>query len=1358
MQKRAHTGKRLLRNPLVKVLSFLELDDDDKEFIKSLLLPEEDTTENILAGIIPAAKKNLETFINSEYWPNHAVPLGLTLTHANEKLHVTLEALAQALNVAGDINIVSAPGTGKTTTLIQLATAILDANDTAAIFIPLREWNPARGDWFDWITQNNSFRAFKAQHLMKLAYEGRLTLILDGWNELNPDDSIRANRDLQKLKREYPQLSIVIGTRQNARPIDGVVVHIDGLNEEQQYEIALHLRGNEGQNLIDQAQRTPGIRDLVSIPLYLTAFLTSTPNGNLPETKESILNGFVEQHESDPDKAEILRSQLSGLHRHLLIALAIKANQNASAYLSIDDARSALAQAIEQLAKNKQTLAPLDLTKALDILVASHLLVRSSSSDETFTFQHQQFQEWYASFEVERLIIAAAQNKPEEKEALRQKVLNWLAWEESVLFACERLSRKDDTGVHAVALAIQETLGIDPMLAAEMIYRSSPHVWPHITDHVQGFVQRWHKPGMVDRAVRFMISTGRPEFADKIWPLLETPDSQVFIPTIRSARRFRPSVLGQDAVTRLLALPDPHQADVVAEIADNGDFDGIALAAAVAKESTAPQVTLEILKTLHFRDAFRQVTDVLKTASDAVWKAAANSGLFRNLSDPDQANRYRELRQDKFNKEQDYVERLSHIIHGDHYDGDAEQDIINILVDPDYPLNNNHAQNIIYDAYRNYAAAVTTALIRRLENNLELPHGPEGMLDNAPTFVDGPIIDALLNKTAPSIAGRLMGTTPIGQMIDEYIALNDTFDNNTRPTDEQKQQLRYLEGQISISQEAPFVKAFIARGDTKNPKHIENLSELLFRHGGRDKERPLHPEGNDRRQLEAILLAWSETLLSSQVENRRKMATLMQAMRRLPSPAFVPALDRMLQRDMTLREQARGEWRKSGGGQIPPAMSTCYHTQYRQTFSAIGGKEVIDLMKGYLADLRFGIDAARVLLDLWIIDHPLKERPLGGWYNYSDASFRRKNIEDNNHPLSSDFAEAIFDTAKNYGKPEETNEKQSHAIQLTSLGLRMPFGVPRPEFDTMVNLPQPYAAKQDLFAVAAISGMTIPVDHLLAAFEELMELGKTETWRLDENRGELITWVELFAFSDNPAAVLEIIDRLPQHRNGLRQLQRLITALGQSPHAEAIFVLKEIAKKYPDAVQDYEWQRAVFRIASEDAGLFLLDIICNPPQRNGTARLDADELLKKLTLFLEQYPKLRDEALERFKTTDNPVAKQLIATALAHVADPQIALTLLHQIAETNAPYRRILATAITNMAIGQRKSATWEGAFELFSVPITEFRKSLFDLLPQGGMLSELAAHYLTHIDSLRDEHGRLNNEPKHPNIEAGVPWPLEA
>lgn len=1336
----------------------LELDDEDKEFFRSLLLPDEDTTEKILADMIPAARKSLETFINSEYWPNHAVLLGLTLNNGGENLHVTHEGIAHALGVVSEINVVSAPGTGKTTTLIQLANSILDRNDTVTLFIPLREWNPARGDWFEWITQNNAFRAFKPQHLMKMAYEGRLVLLLDGWNELNPDDSITASRDLQRLKREYPQLGIVVGTRQNARPIDGSIVHIDGLNEDQQREIASHLRGDEGQSLIDQAQRTAGIRDLVSIPLYLTAFLTSTPDGNLPETKESILSGFVERHESAQDKAEILRSQLSGLHRYLLISLAIKANQNASAYLSIDDARSAAAQAIETLVANKQTMTPPDLTKALDALVASHLLVRSASSDETFTFQHQQFQEWYASFGVERLIIGAAQGNTEEKETLRRDVLNWLSWEESVLFACERLSRKNAAGASAVAAVIQETLGIDPMLAAEMIYRSSSDAWPHIEDHVQRFVQRWHRPGTVDRAVRFMITTGKPEFADKIWPLLETPDAHAFISTIRSARRFRPSVLGQNALTKLQALPDRHQADLVAEIADYGDYDGIELSAAIAKGSTTPRVVLEILKTLHFRDAFRHVTDILKTASDAVWKNVASSVFFGDLSDPDQANRYKELRQEEFIGQQGHVERLSHILHGNHYDGNAEEDILNILASPDYPTNNNQAQNIIYDAYRKHAPAVTAAMVRRLENSLELPHGPEGLLDSAPTFDNGPIIDALLSKTAPPIAGRLMGTAPIGQMIDEYLNLDGTFNKTNRPTEEQRQQLDYLQSRISISQETPFIKAIIQRGSTKDSRHIEALSDLLFRHGGRDKERFFRLEENDHQQLVDILLTWSEALISSEGENRGEMASLMQAMRRLPSPAFVPALDKMLQRDMELRKQARAAWQRSGGGQVPPAMSTCYHTQYRQTFAAIGGEDVIALMKGYLPDLQFGVDAARVLLDLWHIEHPIGERPLGGWYNYSNVRLHRINIEEKSHPQSSDFAEAIFEAATNYGKPEEAAEKQLHAIKLVCLGFRMPFGVPRPEFDMAVNLPQPYAAKQELFIVAALSGMVIPVDHLLAAFEELMELAQTDSWRLDENRGELMTWVELFAFSDNPLSVLEVIGRLPRHANPVRQLQRLITALGHSPHAEALAVLKEIARQHPDAIQDYEWQKAVFKTSSEDAGLFLLDTICNLPQGRNAARLDADDLFKKLTIFIEKYPQLREKTLERFRTTDNPTAKGILVTALAHVADPQITLSILQHTAEINAPYRRQIVAAVEKMAIGQRKSADWEGAFELFSVPVTEFRKALFDLLPQGGTLSELAAHCLTHIDVLRDEHGHLSNEPKHPNIETHLPWPIES
>jgi hypothetical protein len=53
-----------------------------------------------------------------------------------------------------------------------------------------------------------------------------------------------------------------------------------------------------------------------------------------------------------------------------------------------------------------------------------------------------------------------------------------------------------------------------------MLYRSGAGAWSLVKDEVVAFGIRWHKPGRVDRAVRFMVTTGRPEFAPQIWLLL----------------------------------------------------------------------------------------------------------------------------------------------------------------------------------------------------------------------------------------------------------------------------------------------------------------------------------------------------------------------------------------------------------------------------------------------------------------------------------------------------------------------------------------------------------------------------------------------------------------------------------------------------------------------------------------------------------------------------------------------------------------------------------------------------------------------------------------------------------------------
>ena len=116
-------------------------------------------------------------------------------------------------------------------------------------------------------------------------------------------------------------------------------------------------------------------------------------------------------------------------------------------------------------------------TIVLDLLVSHHLLIRSGGISGGLSFQHQQFQEWYGSFEVEDLMRKAAAGDDDSKLALRLDPLNTRAWEESVLFACERASWADESGSCAVAAAILEAIGIDPMLAAEMIYRSDAAAW-----------------------------------------------------------------------------------------------------------------------------------------------------------------------------------------------------------------------------------------------------------------------------------------------------------------------------------------------------------------------------------------------------------------------------------------------------------------------------------------------------------------------------------------------------------------------------------------------------------------------------------------------------------------------------------------------------------------------------------------------------------------------------------------------------------------------------------------------------------------------------------------------------------------
>src|SRR5207245_2664752 len=160
----------------------------------------------------------------------------------------------------------------------------------------------------------------------------------------------------------------------------------------------------------------------------------------------------------------------------------------------------------------------------LDVLVSDHVLVRAGDTPG-YSFQHHQFQEWYASHTVGRRIVAAATD-PAECVALKTEILDLPAWEEPILFAVERLARGDTHQIQQISMA-----------------------------------------------------------------------------ALRNCRRFRPSILGEDAEDKITALPPKVRTLLLSEIASRSGMDGLDLATAIARDDPDPGVQASVVDALAFRRA-----------------------------------------------------------------------------------------------------------------------------------------------------------------------------------------------------------------------------------------------------------------------------------------------------------------------------------------------------------------------------------------------------------------------------------------------------------------------------------------------------------------------------------------------------------------------------------------------------------------------------------------------------------------------------------------------------------------------------------------------------------------------------------
>ena len=691
-----------------------------------------------------------------------------------------------------------------------------------------------------------------------------------------------------------------------------------------------------------------------------------------------------------------------------------------------------------------------------------------------------------------------------------------------------------------------------------------------------------------------------------------------------------------------------------------------------------------------------------------------------------------------------------------------------LIEEMDFLKRTHQDMSLVHRAYELYPKDVVDALVSRLETGKALPYGIEDLLKTSDKLIDeGPLVERLLHdlgsETEVNIAVTIVGPNTIGILIDRVRAVDVAIKAKKGEFDNEMFDEKYrLFRCISNTQPESFISAVLERANTTDPDEIALLADLVSLHGGNVGQEKRRVDSTTHDDMTSVIQRWAEILLAAPEATRAHFATIAQVTERIASSSLVPVLTKLLSEELARRTLALKELSQAIKNlrHIDNDARISWTLQYRRAFAAIGGDHTIHIMKSYLPDPDFGIDAAHVLKAIWRTSQPKDEnKPLRPWPDFSIMKdhYAKRRTETRKKGL--EFVNDILAVVDNLIKLDTvTHNDYGHALKLATVAFSMPYVNNSDLIASLLQLPVPAIDKQGVLTVLVLSGETIPVEAVLHGIDELLEDAKTQPWKLQEQDGwRLDSWLSLLPFTEHPGSILGVLDRLKDRYLHPWKLSGLLSALGYAPAAEAENILKELAKRDERFLCDYDWLEAVAKHNTLTAGRILLDLVCSASFASSQGSYDRMyDLGRKLSNFICSYEQLRQEAYEKFADADEGPAKSVLENVIANVADVDGILLLIRDGAAKNNPFGATkLHAALRHLLIGETPSES-DAVHELHSLPAPALRRDLFEIVVGGSEAeSRLAAESLSVVDEFRDCYGRVDSEPRHPNIAKGVPWP---
>ncbi len=247
-------------------------------------------------------------------------------------------------------------------------------------------------------------------------------------------------------------------------------------------------------------------------------------------------------------------------------------------------------------------------------------------------------------------------------------------------------------------------------------------------------------------------------------------------------------------------------------------------------------------------------------------------------------------------------------------------------------------------------------------------------------------------------------------------------------------------------------------------------------------------------------------------------------------------------------------------------------------------------------------------------------------------------------------------------------------------------------------------------------------------------------------------------YTDNPHSVIEGLTKVKAfyQRGWAQRWERVLTAVAVMPGPEGEALLAKLAREHRDIATEFEWMKNILRRNTASAVLLYVDLFIENVFGHEAQGPNAWHVGRELAQCVAKFPELKAELKKRYETASGN-GRAMLEHLFGEIGDDEDLVAMVRKYAANKQRYDQRMDRAVYAVTVEEIPVSEGSNSYNIHPASVGAARKALFGMLDAKSDEAALAKQCLSVIDHLRDEHGIAANDPRHPDVMSGKPWPEE-